>query len=200
MPYLFSVLHLLLPVIYLIVVGFISKCFLSSILVLSISLLVFCSGCKIFQIFYSAAYLWSIRDCSCALKLGWIQLCCFDLLFLTSSVIPIHMESACLWLFHSLSNGDIFVPFIFYTWWSLVFLFFNTHVWISYLPYFSTRFDYKWTGTLLYPYTFSSPLLLNHFDLDLSELCLLVHSLYSCGITESVCLFSLYLSSSQKLM
>ena len=42
----FAVLHLLLPVIYLIVVGFISKCSLSSILVLSISLLVFCSGCK----------------------------------------------------------------------------------------------------------------------------------------------------------
>ena len=68
----FAVLHLLLPVIYLIVVGFISKCSLSSILVLSISLLVFCSGCKIFQIFYSAAYLWSIGECLCALKLGWI--------------------------------------------------------------------------------------------------------------------------------
>ena len=82
----FVVLHLLLPVIYLIVVGFISKCSLSSILVLSISLLVFCSGCKIFQIFYSAAYLWSIGECLCALKLGWIQLCCFYLFFLFLSL------------------------------------------------------------------------------------------------------------------
>ena len=37
---------------------------------------------RIFQIFYSAAYLWSIGECLCALKLGWIQLCCFDLFFL----------------------------------------------------------------------------------------------------------------------
>ena len=97
-------------------------------------------------------------------------MCWFDLLFLTSSVIPIHIDYACLCLFHSLSNGDIFVSFICYTWWSLVFLFLSTHLWISYLPYFSTRFDCKWTGTLLYPYNFSSTLLLNHFDQELSEL------------------------------
>ena len=92
-------------------------------------------------------------------------MCCIDLLFLTSSVIPIHIEYACLCLFHSLSYGNIFVSFIFYTWWSFVFLLLSTHVWITYFPYFS-----KWNGTLLYPYTFSSTLVLNHFDQDLSEL------------------------------
>ena len=94
MPY-FAVFLLLVHVIYLIIVGYISKRFLSSILVLSISLLVFCWGCKyILNFLFIFAYPWSLGECSCALKLGWIQLCCFGLLFCISSFIPIHIESA----------------------------------------------------------------------------------------------------------
>ena len=70
---------------------------LSSILVfscficcLSISLLVFFSGCKDILDFL----LCCIGECSCALKLGRIKLCCFDLLLCISLVIPIHIDSA----------------------------------------------------------------------------------------------------------
>ena len=70
---------------------------LGSILVLSfflcymsISLLLFCSGCKDILDFLSCC----IGECSCAWKLGRIKLCCFDLLLCIFLVIPVHIDSA----------------------------------------------------------------------------------------------------------
>ena len=161
---------------------------LSSMLVMSfliwcllISLLVIYSGCTDIPDFLFWCIYIVIRRMFMCFESGWIQLCCSDILFLTSSpqlFLNIHIESACLCLFHSLSNWDICKSFIFYTWWSLDFLLLSTHVWVSYLPYFSSRFDCKLTP--LYHFYW---IILIRIHLNF---CLFVHSVYSFGITESV--------------